>query len=89
MNNEIRRAPSIIGPLCDYISGLPTTLNKETESRANEDSLTALHASLGVSVDKPKISFSDNTWDFNQYFVSHNKSRIELTPAGEPQCLSA
>ena len=78
MNNEIRRAPSIIGPLCDYISGLPTTLNKETESRANEDSLTALHSSLGVSIDKPKISFSDNTWDFNHYFVSHNKSRIRL-----------
>ena len=77
----------MIGPLCDYISDLPSLLPIRKQANLNEDYLNAMHSSLGVSIDKPKISFDDNIWDFNLYFVSHNKSRIRLRFEGFPEVI--
>lgn len=77
----------MIGPLRDYISDLPVLLPIQKQVSLDEDNLNAMHSSLGVSIDKPKISFDDNIWDFNLYFVSHNKSRIRLRFEGFPEVI--
>ena len=77
----------MIGPLRDYISDLPLLLPIQKQVSLDEDNLNAMHSSLGVSIDKPKISFDDNIWDFNLYFVSYNKSRIRLRFEGFPEII--
>ena len=86
-DSSIKRSPSMIGPLRDYISDLPLLLPIQKQVSLDKDYLNAMHSSLGVSIDKPKISFADNLWDFNLYFVSHNKSRIRLRFEGFPEII--